>query len=82
MTGPAGLIIAPMTPDDWPAVRRIYAEGIATGNATFETETPTWETLGSQPPVRLSIDRAGRRCSGGVGCHFTGFGSPMLRRGR
>ena len=33
-----------MTPDDWPAVRCIYADGIATGNATFETETPTWET--------------------------------------
>jgi L-amino acid N-acyltransferase YncA len=25
---------------DWPAVRDIYAEGIATGNATFETEVP------------------------------------------
>lgn len=29
---------------DWPAVRTIYQEGIATGNATFETETPDWET--------------------------------------
>ena len=38
------ITIAPMTPDDWPAVRRIYAEGISTGNATFETETPTWDT--------------------------------------
>lgn len=27
---------------DWPAVRDIYSEGIATGNATFETETPDW----------------------------------------
>jgi phosphinothricin acetyltransferase len=32
-----------MTPDDWPGVRAIYSEGIATGNATFETETPSWE---------------------------------------
>ena len=32
-----------MTPADWPAVRRIYADGIATGNATFETETPDWD---------------------------------------
>lgn len=31
-----------MRSDDWPAVRDIYAEGIATGNATFETETPDW----------------------------------------
>jgi phosphinothricin acetyltransferase len=35
--------IRSMTPDDWDAVRRIYAEGIATGNATFETQTPEWE---------------------------------------
>lgn len=32
-----------MRPDDWPAVRAIYLEGIATGNATFETEAPPWE---------------------------------------
>jgi L-amino acid N-acyltransferase YncA len=28
--------------DDWPVVRHIYSEGIRTGNATFETETPEW----------------------------------------
>jgi L-amino acid N-acyltransferase YncA len=27
---------------DWPVVRAIYLEGIATGNATFETEAPAW----------------------------------------
>jgi phosphinothricin acetyltransferase len=32
-----------MAPDDWPAVRDIYLEGIATGNATFETDAPEWE---------------------------------------
>ena len=32
-----------MTAGDWPAVARIYAAGMATGNATFETEVPTWE---------------------------------------
>jgi phosphinothricin acetyltransferase len=36
------ITIRPMTPDDWPAVERIYAEGIATGNATFEAEPPSW----------------------------------------
>jgi L-amino acid N-acyltransferase YncA len=36
------LAIRGMTPADWPAVEAIYAEGIATGNATFETETPSW----------------------------------------
>lgn len=32
-----------MEPGDWPAVRLIYCEGIATGHATFETEAPSWE---------------------------------------
>jgi L-amino acid N-acyltransferase YncA len=27
---------------DWPVVQAIYLEGIATGNATFETEAPAW----------------------------------------
>ena len=35
--------IEPMMPEDWPAVRAIYLEGIATGNATFETSAPEWE---------------------------------------
>jgi L-amino acid N-acyltransferase YncA len=35
--------IRPMAPEDWPAVREIYGEGIATGNATFETELPNWK---------------------------------------
>jgi L-amino acid N-acyltransferase YncA len=39
---PAMLTIAPMDPAHWPAVRRIYEEGIATGMATFETEAPDW----------------------------------------
>jgi L-amino acid N-acyltransferase YncA len=32
-----------MSAADWPAVERIWEEGIATGHATFETETPTWK---------------------------------------
>jgi L-amino acid N-acyltransferase YncA len=32
-----------MSAADWPAVERIWQEGIATGHATFETETPSWE---------------------------------------
>jgi L-amino acid N-acyltransferase YncA len=35
--------IRAMRRDDWPAVRNIYSEGIATGNATFETEIAEWE---------------------------------------
>ena len=33
-----------MRPDHWSAVAAIYAEGIATGDATFETEVPSWES--------------------------------------
>jgi len=32
-----------MTPADWPRVKAIYEEGIATGHATFETRAPSWE---------------------------------------
>ncbi len=34
--------IEPMRPEDWGEVRGIYLEGIATGNATFETDAPDW----------------------------------------
>lgn len=37
------LAIRPMTPDDWPAVRAIYEDGIATGHATFQTSAPSWD---------------------------------------
>ena len=36
-------LIKKMTPNDWPAVAAIYAEGIRTGNATFQTDVPSWE---------------------------------------
>jgi L-amino acid N-acyltransferase YncA len=35
--------VRPFRDDDWPAVHAIYADGIATGNATFETEVPSFE---------------------------------------
>ncbi|MBI5958262.1 MAG: N-acetyltransferase [Chloroflexi bacterium] len=35
--------IIPMQPSDWPQVEAIYAQGIATGNATFETTVPSWD---------------------------------------
>jgi L-amino acid N-acyltransferase YncA len=44
MTNPAATSfrIETMRPEDWTAVRAVYLEGIATGNATFETEAPPW----------------------------------------
>ena len=35
--------IRPLAAADWLVVRSIYLDGIATGQATFETEAPTWE---------------------------------------
>jgi len=32
-----------MLPEHWPSVKKIYEEGIATGNATFQTTAPSWE---------------------------------------
>jgi L-amino acid N-acyltransferase YncA len=37
-----------MTAGDWPAVEAIYAEGIATGHATFETSVPTYAEFDSE----------------------------------
>jgi L-amino acid N-acyltransferase YncA len=47
--------IRPMTRGDWPAVEAIYAEGIATRQATFETAPPTWAEFdaGRLPAHRL-----------------------------
>jgi L-amino acid N-acyltransferase YncA len=38
------ITIRNLEPDDWAAVREIYSEGIATGDATLETSPPEWET--------------------------------------
>ncbi len=37
------LEIVPMLPLDWDAVREIYLQGIATGNATFEQSVPGYQ---------------------------------------
>lgn len=39
---PAALVLRALEPADWAEVERIYAEGIATRMATFETATPPW----------------------------------------
>ncbi len=35
--------IQPLLQEHWPQVRAIYLEGIATGEATFQTTAPSWE---------------------------------------
>jgi phosphinothricin acetyltransferase len=32
-----------LTREDWPAVKAIFEQGIGGGQATFETEAPSWE---------------------------------------
>jgi L-amino acid N-acyltransferase YncA len=51
----SGLSIETMRPEDWPAVRAIYLEGIATGNATFALTAPEWEEwdAGHLPAPRM-----------------------------
>lgn len=43
-----------MTAVDWDSVGAIYLDGIATGQATFETELPTW---GNWNPAHLAAPR-------------------------
>ena len=43
-----------MRDGDWPAVQRIYVEGIATGHATFEAEAPDRDSFN---PSRLPRHR-------------------------
>ena len=37
------LSVEKMLSGHWPGVRAVYEEGLATGDATFETEAPGWE---------------------------------------
>jgi L-amino acid N-acyltransferase YncA len=45
--GLSGIVLAPLRAEDWPAAARIYDEGIAGGNATFEAAAPTWDEFSS-----------------------------------
>ncbi len=51
-----------LRPEDWPEVSRIFGEGIATGNATFETEVPSWEEWDAAhlDEHRFAAEREGR----------------------
>ena len=53
--------ITPLTEADWPAVAATYAEGIAGGNATFETSVPDWASWNAAhaPECRLTARVAG-----------------------
>jgi L-amino acid N-acyltransferase YncA len=76
------MIVRELVADDWPAVRAIYEEGIRSGDATFETEAPSWEAWdAAHPELRLVAEQddgsvvgwaalspvSARRCYRGVG---------------
>lgn len=49
-----------LRPEDWPAVRAIYEDGIGEGNATFETEAPDWEAWdAAHSELRFVAERDG-----------------------
>jgi L-amino acid N-acyltransferase YncA len=54
-----------MQPVDWPHVSSIYIDGIATGNATLETLSPTWEEWDRfHLPFGRMVAREGRTIAG------------------
>lgn len=67
--------IRAMTPADWEAVRAIYEEGIATGQATFEIEAPSWEQWdAAHHPFARLVARRGESIAGWAAL------SPVSRR--
>lgn len=55
--------IRSMAVSDWPAVDEIYRQGIEDGEATFETQTPTWEAFDGgrlAAPRLVATDEVGR----------------------
>jgi phosphinothricin acetyltransferase len=71
---PVHLRIDAMTAADWPEVRRIYEEGLATGIASFETTCPAWEEWDG---ARLRHSRLVARRNGVIGWAAL---SPVSRR--
>jgi L-amino acid N-acyltransferase YncA len=59
------IVIGEMRPGDWEHVRAIYAQGIATRQATFETETPAWPVWdAAHLPCSRLIAREGEAING------------------
>jgi phosphinothricin acetyltransferase len=83
-----------MEPEDWDQVKEIYLQGIATGNATFETAAPAWEqwNAGHLPFARLVAKRddqvlawaalspVSQRCVYGGVAEVSVYVSPSSRR--
>ncbi|HET8528134.1 MAG TPA: GNAT family N-acetyltransferase [Gaiellaceae bacterium] len=60
-TTPSSTRLRGLRPADWPEAAQIYAEGIATGVASFETEPPPWEEWdAAHSEIRLVAELDGR----------------------
>ena len=68
--------VGPMTADDAEAVLAIYAEGVATGDATFQTEIPSW---GEWDAAHLARPRLAARDADGRVLGWCAL-SPVSRR--
>ena len=55
------MVVRPLERSDWPEVARIYADGLGSGLATFETRLPSWDTWDAAhlPRPRLVAERDG-----------------------
>lgn len=55
----SAIAIRQMAAGDWPMVREIYAQGIATGDATFATDPGQWQDFdtGRLPKPRLIAEK-------------------------
>ncbi len=54
------VVVRELRPDDWPAVRAIYEDGIRSAEATFETVAPSWERWDAvDAGPRLVVERDG-----------------------
>src|SRR5215208_1794470 len=60
------IAVEKMLPGHWPAVRAVYLEGVASGDATFETEAPGWERWDASHlrACRLVAVASGERVAG------------------
>ncbi|MDR6118015.1 L-amino acid N-acyltransferase YncA [Aeromicrobium sp. SORGH_AS981] len=64
--------VRPMVEADWPDVERIWAAGIATGDATFESATSTWDEFAAgRPPGHRHVAVGGGTALGWVACSPT-----------
>ena len=72
----SSLALEELTAPDWPRVCAIYLEGILSGNATFETEPPSWDQWDRS---HLAFGRLVARNENGI-CGWAALSPVSLRK--